>query len=300
MSAEQLLRATPGEPEPGHHLVEDEQRTVLAAQLAEPVEEAGAGDEDAHVPHHRLDDDRGDVLAPPGEERPRGCEVVVRQGQGQGGQLLRHARRVRQTQGLDAAPCLDQERIAGAVVAALELHQHLAAGEGRAPRAGRRASPRCPDEVSRTSSTAGMRWQMSSASSTSPACGAPKVVPRRVAAVTASTMAGWACPRMSGPQLPTWSTYRWPSTSVSQAPRPSRKKTGVPPTPRNARTGEFTPPGITRPGAIEQTLAAGTLDAHQNSRVSWIWSGWYFVRRPLALSAAANWAGVPVITGKVP
>src|SRR5450759_3873167 len=30
------------------------------------------------------------------------------------------------------------------------------------------------------------------------------------------------------------------------APLPSRKKIGVPPTPRNARTGEFTPPGMRR------------------------------------------------------
>src|SRR5450759_586550 len=30
------------------------------------------------------------------------------------------------------------------------------------------------------------------------------------------------------------------------APLPSRKKIGVPPTPRNARTGEFTPPGMSR------------------------------------------------------
>src|SRR5512137_833909 len=40
--------------------------------------------------------------------------------------------------------------------------------------------------------------------------------------------------------------YRLPSTSTSQAPLPSEKKIGVPPTARNARTGEFTPPGMTR------------------------------------------------------
>src|SRR5690242_16694043 len=37
--------------------------------------------------------------------------------------------------------------------------------------------------------------------------------------------------------------YRLPSTSVIHAPWPLAKKTGSPPTPRNARTGEFTPPG---------------------------------------------------------
>src|SRR5258706_12314124 len=38
--------------------------------------------------------------------------------------------------------------------------------------------------------------------------------------------------------------YSRPSSSVRRAPRPSRKNTGVPPTARNARTGEFTPPGM--------------------------------------------------------
>src|SRR5260221_2615272 len=38
--------------------------------------------------------------------------------------------------------------------------------------------------------------------------------------------------------------YSRPSSSTRREPRASRKKTGVPPTARNARTGEFTPPGI--------------------------------------------------------
>src|SRR5260221_13310029 len=40
--------------------------------------------------------------------------------------------------------------------------------------------------------------------------------------------------------------YSRPSSSTRRAPRPSRKNTGVPPTARNARTGELTPPGISR------------------------------------------------------
>src|SRR5471030_3326134 len=39
--------------------------------------------------------------------------------------------------------------------------------------------------------------------------------------------------------------YSRPSSSTTRAPRPSRRKTGVPPTARNARTGELTPPGMT-------------------------------------------------------
>src|SRR6266852_6724615 len=38
--------------------------------------------------------------------------------------------------------------------------------------------------------------------------------------------------------------YSRPSSSRTRAPRPSRKNTGVPPTAPNARTGEFTPPGM--------------------------------------------------------
>src|SRR6185437_5874887 len=38
--------------------------------------------------------------------------------------------------------------------------------------------------------------------------------------------------------------YIWSSTSVIVAPEASLINNGVPPTPRNARTGELTPPGI--------------------------------------------------------
>src|SRR3954465_3753343 len=53
-----------------------------------------------------------------------------------------------------------------------------------------------------------------------------------------------AWPSIIGPQKPTQSTYVRPSTSVNVAPEADSIKRGVPPTPRNARTGEFTPPGI--------------------------------------------------------
>jgi hypothetical protein len=56
-----------------------------------------------------------------------------------------------------------------------------------------------PDDVMRSMSTAGIRWLTSSASSTSPAVGAPNVVPRHAASATASSTSGCACPRISGP-----------------------------------------------------------------------------------------------------
>jgi hypothetical protein len=50
--------------------------------------------------------------------------------------------------------------------------------------------------------------------------------------------------------------YSRPSSSVRRAPRPSRKNTGVPPTARKARTGEFTPPGKEALGSLKQLFAA--------------------------------------------
>ena len=51
----------------------------------------------------------------------------------------------------------------------------------------------------RSMSTPGIRRATSSASSTSPAVGAPKLVPRSAAARTASRISGWAWPWISGP-----------------------------------------------------------------------------------------------------
>ena len=102
-----------------------------------------------------------------------------------------------------------------------------------------------PDEVMRTISTLGMRSQTASASRTSPSVGAPKLVPLRAAAVTASTTSGWAWPRISGPQEETQSTYSWSSTSQISGPAPPAMKIGSRPIERIARTGELTPPGRT-------------------------------------------------------
>ena len=57
-----------------------------------------------------------------------------------------------------------------------------------------------PDEVIRSMSTDGMRAVTASASSTSPAVGAPKDVPWAAASATASRIAGCAWPWISGPQ----------------------------------------------------------------------------------------------------
>ena len=54
---------------------------------------------------------------------------------------------------------------------------------------------------------------------------------------------GWLCPSMRGPQEQQKSMYWLPSASHILQPFPFSMKRGVPPTERNALTGEFTPPG---------------------------------------------------------
>jgi hypothetical protein len=62
-----------------------------------------------------------------------------------------------------------------------------------------------PELTSRTCST-GVRPTISSASSTSPWVGVPKLVPSAAADCTAATIAGWACPWINGPHEQTRST----------------------------------------------------------------------------------------------
>ena len=113
-----------------------------------------------------------------------------------------------------------------------------------------------PEDTKRTRST-GVRATISSASSTSGSVGVPYDVPRATASATAACTSGWAWPSSIGPHEQIRSTYSLPSTSVSQAPDAERMKRGVPPTALKARTGEFTPPGVTaRARSKRASLAA--------------------------------------------
>ena len=49
-------------PEPGHHLVEDEERAVRSGQCAQPFEEPRLREDEPHVPDDRLEDHGGDVV----------------------------------------------------------------------------------------------------------------------------------------------------------------------------------------------------------------------------------------------
>ncbi len=114
-----------------------------------------------------------------------------------------------------------------------------------------------PLETSRTCSTGSIRATISSASATSPSPGVPKEVPRETACCTAAMTSGWECPRIIGPQEQTRSTYSRPSASVRYGPVPDTMNRGVPPTARKARTGEFTPPGVTAAARSNSGLRGG-------------------------------------------
>src|SRR6266850_5395777 len=75
---------------------------------------------------------------------------------------------------------------------------------------------------------------------------------------TRSALMAAAVPRISGPHEPRKSTYERPSTSVRRAPSARATKKGAPPTPRKARTGLLTPPGIRRCAAAKRASESGT------------------------------------------
>ena len=71
------LRAAGRGAEAGDHFVEDEQRAVRVAQLAQSAQEAVCWWHDAHVAGDRLDDERGDRAAMRLEHALDRVEVVV-------------------------------------------------------------------------------------------------------------------------------------------------------------------------------------------------------------------------------
>ena len=101
-----------------------------------------------------------------------------------------------------------------------------------------------PELVIRTISAQPTISEISCAISSSPSQGIPYEVPFSRVAAIADFIVGWLCPKSAGPHEQTKSISSRPSQVVIFAPFAERTKNGSPPTPRNARTGEFTPPGI--------------------------------------------------------
>ena len=130
--------------EPGHHLVEHEQRAVRLGDGTQPLEKARHGQDEAHVAGDRLDDDRGNLAGKAVEQLLDRAEIVVRRGQRVGDRGSGDAGRVGQPERRDPRAGLDEERIGVPVVVARELHDLRPAGEraGEADRAHRRLRPR--------------------------------------------------------------------------------------------------------------------------------------------------------------
>ena len=129
LGAVQPPLAEPGGPEAGHHLVADEQRAVAAAGLGQEAVEPRLGRDHAHVAGGGLGDQAGDPVAVLGERLLDRGPVVVGQHEGQLGRRGGYAGRAGDRERGDARAGRGQQRVDVAVVAAGELHDHVATGE---------------------------------------------------------------------------------------------------------------------------------------------------------------------------
>ena len=77
LDAVELLRAALRDAEAGHDLVEDQDRAVLRAFLAQGLEEARHRRDAVHVAGDRLDDDARDVRADLAEQLPCTCAMSL-------------------------------------------------------------------------------------------------------------------------------------------------------------------------------------------------------------------------------
>jgi hypothetical protein len=131
-----LLGAAVGDGGAGLDLVPDEDDAVAAAAVADRLQVAGLGVDDADVHHHRLHDHPGD-LAGVGRKQPvQRLGVVVGDDQGQVGDRLGGALAELDAGGglprphvVPARPDRHQHRLMVAVVGALDLDDLVAAGD---------------------------------------------------------------------------------------------------------------------------------------------------------------------------
>ena len=198
--AEELGRAAAAEAKARDHLVEDQQRAVRARERAQGLEELAPLRQQAVIGGHRLDDDGGDARALAREQRRQRRLVIERQHARAGGEGLRHAGGGRPAEGREPRARRDQQMIGVPVVAAGELHDQVAPGEGarHADRAHHRLGARGHEAHLLGGRIGGRRRAR-------PAPPPPRRARRRscrapAAALTAATTAGCACPAISGPQ----------------------------------------------------------------------------------------------------
>ena len=239
--AGQLLRAARRDAEAGDHLVEDQQRVVAGAEVAQQLEEAGRGRDQAHVGRIGLDQHRGELVL--GERGAHRLGIVPGHDDGLRGGGGRHAGRRRDALRREPGPGLGQQPVDVPVVGAGELQQHVAAGGGaREPdRAHRRLGPRRghPQHVDRRHPGAHELGQLDLAGG------------RR--AVASSRAPRPRSPRRARPDARGRGSAG-PTSTRSRRRRCRRRRSAPPPDARSmkigsrpiariARTGEFTPPG---------------------------------------------------------
>ena len=134
-----------------------------------------------------------------------------------------------------------------AVIAAFELHDLACARCSRARGAAPTSSPRCPRTRAARARSRAAAGRSVSASSISISVGAPNERPFAAASCTASHDGRM---RVAEDRRPPRADVVDVALAVGvpevARPRRASKKRGVPPTERNARTGELTPAGIVR------------------------------------------------------
>ena len=137
------LRPAPGDAEAGHHLVEQQQRPVLVAQLAQALQVPLGRRDDAHVPRDGLDDEAGDLPRVLLEHRTCIGEVVVMDDHGVPRHRPRHAGAARRPERQRPAAGRDEQPVDVAVVAPDALDDEVApgGGAGEADGAHRRLGP---------------------------------------------------------------------------------------------------------------------------------------------------------------
>src|SRR5215208_3552514 len=137
------------------------------------------------------------------------------------------------------------------------------------PRATRKAAivASVPEFTMRTISIDGTSVVSRSAICTSSAVGAPNAVPSCACRMMAAATAGCAWPRSIGPHEPMKSMSSCPSTSHTRAPAPRAMNRGAPPTARNARTGELTPPGITSRARANSAALVAVVSAWSSGAI---------------------------------
>ena len=124
--AGQCLRPSGGGAKTRDHLIENQQRTGLCADLAQAGEESLCRGDDSHVSRNRLDDDRGNLIGVSVERSLHRREIVVGRYERVGRRGARHTGAGGCPERQRAGAGLDQERVRVSVIAAFEFQDPIA------------------------------------------------------------------------------------------------------------------------------------------------------------------------------